>query len=413
VFISLPDVNVAHLKMFFQSVYQKNSIIRVGDGISHLLSSKLQGMGFNSRSEEVEYDHHNDHDYLYNGGEGVKQENINLVRINFQKKAISRNDEFEDILREICQKQDSRRIPCGICGRRVMRKSRWDEDLDQGGFKCRKCSRKLVPCEICGKMLSLRAMRSHMKLHREKQNRQCFGECGNPECRKIFEYPSALLRHQDKNQIPQTCHICGYIGKSISSLKSHLLTHDSTRSRCPHCSQYTPNDRFEEHKKECQERRMCVCNICGKSFNGREVLQYHIRKWHDNHKPKHKCGKCNKTFIEVIDLKRHMVSHEDKTSCPQCGLKVRRLKDHMKQAHTPDNQKPFQCQDCGKGFVEKRGLEHHRMNVHLKLRPYNCRYGCDIAYNDTSNRNQHEKKTHGKLFTTAKEEKVKFYNAVT
>ena len=108
-----------------------------------------------------------------------------------------------------------------------------------------------------------------------------------------------------------------------------------------------------------------------------------------------------------------MVSHEDKTSCPECGLKVRHLKLHIEQVHTPDDQKPFQCQDCGKGFVEKRVLEHHRMNVHLKLRPYNCRYGCDIAYNDTSNRNQHEKKTHGKLFTTEREEKVKFFNAVT
>ena len=57
--------------------------------------------------------------------------------------------------------------------------------------------------------------------------------------------------------------------------------------------------------------------------------------------------------------------------------------------------------------MEEKQLEIHRMNVHLKLRPHKCRYGCDISYNDTSNRNAHEKKTHGKLFTTAKEEKMK------
>ena len=45
--------------------------------------------------------------------------------------------------------------------------------------------------------------------------------------------------------------------------------------------------------------------------------------------------------------------------------------------------------------------------MHLKTRPFNCRYGCDISYNDHSNRNAHEKKTHGKLFTTVKEEKLK------
>ena len=71
------------------------------------------------------------------------------------------------------------------------------------------------------------------------------------------------------------------------------------------------------------------------------------------------------------------------------------------------------------------------MNVHLKLRPYSCRYGCEfgnfviskkkllklkhmiffahfvihyeffLAYNDLSNRNHHEKKKHGGLYIAA------------
>ena len=41
------------------------------------------------------------------------------------------------------------------------------------------------------------------------------------------------------------------------------------------------------------------------------------------------------------------------------------------------------------------------MNVHLKLRPYECRYGCSFRYNDLSNRNAHEKKTHGQIFSKA------------
>ena len=40
------------------------------------------------------------------------------------------------------------------------------------------------------------------------------------------------------------------------------------------------------------------------------------------------------------------------------------------------------------------------MNVHIRSRPYNCRYGCNMAYNDVSNRNSHEKKKHGGLFQT-------------
>ena len=76
------------------------------------------------------------------------------------------------------------------------------------------------------------------------------------------------------------------------------------------------------------------------------------------------------------------------------------------------------------------------MNVHLKLRPYSCRYGCEfgkfvfskrknnllklkhmffshfalhyelqffscLAYNNLSNRNSHEKKKHGGLYSSA------------
>ena len=80
---------------------------------------------------------------------------------------------------------------------------------------------------------------------------------------------------------------------------------------------------------------------------------------------------------------------------------------HIKSVHTPDDQKKFQCQQCGKGFLVQRALDSHMMNMHLKLKPYNCRYGCEISYNDVSNRNHHERKQHGKLFISVEEEKMK------
>ena len=84
----------------------------------------------------------------------------------------------------------------------------------------------------------------------------------------------------------------------------------------------------------------------------------------------------------------------------------------MRTIHTLDKDKSFQCTDCGKGFALKKCLHKHTMNVHLKLRPYKCRYGCEFAYNDSSNRNAHERKTHGKLFIIEKEEKEKAREAL-
>ena len=85
---------------------------------------------------------------------------------------------------------------------------------------------------------------------------------------------------------------------------------------------------------------------------------------------------------------------------------VKYLETHIKLVHDPTSLE-FKCEICGRGFNHKVYLDKHTMNVHLKLQPYKCRYGCDIGYNDISNRNSHEKKKHGKLFTTEKEEKIK------
>ena len=102
--------------------------------------------------------------------------------------------------------------------------------------------------------------------------------------------------------------------------------------------------------------------------------------------------------------------HENKNNrspCPICGSKVKNLSTHIRHVHTPDDQRKFQCQQCGKGFDQMTSLDKHMMNIHLKLKPYNCRYGCDISYNDKGNRNHHERKQHGKLFISVEEEMMK------
>ena len=153
-----------------------------------------------------------------------------------------------------------------------------------------------------------------------------------------------------------------------------------------------------------------MCPICGKLLKTQSQLPKHIESTHgklkiEDFKPCHICGK---EFKSVGLLQAHVKRyHKEKEACPHCGDKVRNLKKHIEGMHTLDKDKKYQCQDCEKGFMEKQKLEIHRMNVHLKLQPYKCRYGCDIAYNDVSNRNQHEKRTHGKLFVVVRDEKIK------
>ena len=158
-----------------------------------------------------------------------------------------------------------------------------------------------------------------------------------------------------------------------------------------------PTENFPSH--ECET---FSCEECGKVCKSKQILRIHRQNIHEFREVKKEI--CKICGLSVRDLNRHMKIHVEKTPCPECNVMVKNLKLHVERIHTLDEDKRFQCQDCGKGFIRKGALEVHKMNVHLKQRPYKCRYGCDIAYNDISNRRAHEKKKHGKLFTAAQEE---------
>ena len=73
------------------------------------------------------------------------------------------------------------------------------------------------------------------------------------------------------------------------------------------------------------------------------------------------------------------------------------LKRHIMVVHEAIR---FFCDQCEKKFVQEGRLKNHQVNVHLKTRPFDCRYKCGgMAYNDSSNRNSHEKRKHGAVFS--------------
>ena len=66
--------------------------------------------------------------------------------------------------------------------------------------------------------------------------------------------------------------------------------------------------------------------------------------------------------------------------------------------HTNDEEKPFQCSECGKRFILACHLQEHTKQIHLNLKQYKCRYGCSFASSYSCHRNRHEKKSHGSIF---------------
>ena len=158
-------------------------------------------------------------------------------------------------------------------------------------------------------------------------------------CFKTFQTKEELLLHQEHHNKSFPCDECSFIARQISTLTSHKLkVHNSNPMKCPKCIVTLKNDYY---------------------------LQNHTK--------------------EV---------HGPRTACAECGGMYKKMDLHIKTVHVKESEKDFQCKECGKGFMAQASLKDHTMNVHLKLQPYQCRFGCEKRYNDKSNRIAHERRRH-------------------
>jgi len=109
----------------------------------------------------------------------------------------------------------------------------------------------------------------------------------------------------------------------------------------------------------------------------------------------HPCGILSNCQQNMEKIK----ARRTKVPCEQCGKEIRisSMGLHLARHASPK----ATCSMCGKQIqiaVTSWLNNQHRINVHLRNRPFLCRYGCDFRYNDSSNRNSHERKKHGGLF---------------
>ena len=63
--------------------------------------------------------------------------------------------------------------------------------------------------------------------------------------------------------------------------------------------------------------------------------------------------------------------------------------------HTPDEERPFVCKYCPRGFLNQCQLDDHVARAHEGRRPYPCRaQGCTRAFTLPGVRKRHEKRDH-------------------
>ena len=270
-----------------------------------------------------------------------------------------------------------------------------------------------LPCVECGKLVLKGQMFTHMRTHEEVGHLNC------DQCSKTFKYKKSLerhvlkehdesfeaegLKHSNPNrEMERKCDEECKCGLQFSSLRAKLdhyrLVHLGYE-RCGKCNRITKEGlRHTCDPNYKQKIRRPTCKDCGQTFSSSGMLHNHRYTVHEVQSAS--CEFCGKVFRDQVKLKAHLrkVNHTGKTPCEICGVSVLNMDSHIKTAHVDDSLKKYQCTICGKGFVKKRKFDTHMNAVHYKIKPYKCRYGCDIAYGELGNRNSHEKKKHGALF---------------
>ena len=98
----------------------------------------------------------------------------------------------------------------------------------------------------------------------------------------------------------------------------------------------------------------------------------------------------------MVNLKGHIESVHDKMPCPECGAMFGKsfIKRHILAQHTPDNEKKYQCDVCGKGFYAKENYKDH-LNIHTGEKPYKCKY-CPSAFASKGTHAMHERGHEGR-----------------
>ena len=180
--------------------------------------------------------------------------------------------------------------------------------------------------------------------------------------------------------------------------------HDGViKYRCGFC-----DDIFEgifylkDHEKTCKvkleiesEMPKFVCPMCGESYMMKRTLDAHMRAHHNTSGKVIQCQYCEKTFPSSAAYSSHKRNHHDPITCAECGkfFKSKILhRNHVILNHTREEDKPYRCTVCPKGFIYIRELNNH-MNIHTGARPYQCAY-CEKAFADQSTRRQHQRSVH-------------------
>ncbi|XP_072929841.1 zinc finger protein 711-like isoform X2 [Epargyreus clarus] len=251
--------------------------------------------------------------------------------------------------------------------------------------------RKIFECEHCKKKF---VRRSHVIRHMSQRGCDGLGvtifHC--EICKATFTRKDNLIVHLRLQHIRRgafPCKHCTYHTKSFSRLISHYRQYHSESPNkfvCDHCGKDTRSRTAMAKHLEIHGERKYECSVCGYSTYTIEVMRRHVLT-HVENKP-HKCTLCQRSYIQRVQLQRHMQKHF--LTCTECGVN---FKSKAKlTAHTRERlglcKLVCPVADVKKEFVNTSGLQSHISNAHVIEKEYVCEV-CSKSFSNEMNMRRH------------------------